>query len=192
MRPHAPLQARSADSVTGGSNRDRLRSGQPNRSFELEIIPFRPEFKSDVLDLIVASNAMSSALKSRRTNSQICTTSPRYQVRGGNFWLAVVDRRVVGTISLLDIGNHQGALRKMFVHPEFRGSERRTATRLFETLIDWARDRQVREIFLGTTSKFLAAHRFYARNGFSEVPRSALPSAFPIMTVETRFFHRRV
>ena len=140
-----------------------------------------------------ASNAMSSASISLRSNRQNLHDIPAfYQVREGNFWLAVVDGRVVGTISLLDIGNNQGALRKMFVHPELRGSERRTAKRLLETLLDWARDRQVREIFLGTTSKFLAAHRFYARNGFSEVPRSALPSAFPIMTVDTRFFYRRV
>ena len=182
MRTHAPLQARSADTVTGVSNRG-----------ELEIIPFRREFKSDVLGLVVGIQRDEFGIEITAEQQPDLHDIPAfYQVRGGNFWLAVVDGRVVGTISLLDIGNNQGALRKMFVHPEFRGSERRTAKRLLETLLDWARDRQVREIFLGTTSKFLAAHRFYAGNGFSEVPRSALPSAFPIMTVDTRFFHRRV
>jgi N-acetylglutamate synthase-like GNAT family acetyltransferase len=115
-----------------------------------------------------------------------------YQVRSGNFWVAVADGRVVGTISLLDIGNHQGALRKMFVHPEFRGPRYGTATRLLDALLDWTRHKEVREIFLGTTAKFLAAHRFYAKHGFSEITPSALPPAFPIMRVDTRFFHRRI
>ena len=115
-----------------------------------------------------------------------------YQAGRGNFWVAVADGRVVGTISLLDIGNHQGALRKMFVHRDFRGPQAGTAKYLLDTLLDWARTRGVWEIFLGTTSKFLAAHRFYQKNGFSEIAQSALPPAFPIMAVDTKFFHRGV
>src|SRR4051794_8915149 len=33
-----------------------------------------------------------------------------YQSGNGNFWLALADKQVVGTIALLDIGNKQGAL----------------------------------------------------------------------------------
>jgi N-acetylglutamate synthase-like GNAT family acetyltransferase len=112
-------------------------------------------------------------------------------VRCGNFWIARVGERVVGTISLLDIGNRQGALRKMFVHRDFRGPEHGTAKRLLDVLLAWADAKEVREIFLGTTEKFLAAHRFYAKHGFLELERSALPPAFPIMAVDTRFFGRR-
>lgn len=65
-----------------------------------------------------------------------------------------------------------------------------TALRLLDTLLDWARDRGVREIFLGTTPKFLAAHRFYEKNGFSEIARSEVPPAFPIMTVDKKFYRR--
>jgi N-acetylglutamate synthase-like GNAT family acetyltransferase len=63
---------------------------------------------------------------------------------------------------------------------------------LLDTVLGWARAKGVLEIFLGTTSKFLAAHRFYEKNDFSEITQSALPPAFPIMTVDTKFFHRRV
>ncbi len=35
------------------------------------------------------------------------------QTGKGNFWVALYDDKVVGTISFLDIGNHQVALRKM-------------------------------------------------------------------------------
>ena len=38
-----------------------------------------------------------------------------YQRNHGNFWVAIYDGKVVGTVALLYIGNHQVALRKMFV-----------------------------------------------------------------------------
>jgi hypothetical protein len=50
----------------------------------------------------------------------------------------------------------------------------------------------VAEIYLGTTEKFLAAHRFYERNGFGLIESSELPPAFPVMAVDTRFYKRRL
>jgi predicted N-acetyltransferase YhbS len=46
----------------------------------------------------------------------------------------------------------------------------------------------VREVFLGTTARFLAAHRFYEKNGFREIARQALPHSFPVMSVDTKFY----
>ncbi|MEE4944850.1 hypothetical protein V2K24_05085 [Pseudomonas alliivorans] len=40
----------------------------------------------------------------------------------------------------------------------------------------------------GTTDKFLAAHRFYEKHGFSEVARGNLPESFPLMAVDSRFY----
>lgn len=113
-----------------------------------------------------------------------------YQRDNGGFWVAESEGVVVGTIALLDIGNHQAALRKMFVSPSHRGPERGVARHLLETLLEWCRVRNIEEIYLGTTAAFLAAHRFYEKNGFTQLPRAELPSAFPIMKVDTRFYVR--
>jgi GNAT superfamily N-acetyltransferase len=111
-----------------------------------------------------------------------------YQTGNGNFWVARGGANIVGTISLKDIGNAQVALRKMFVDAAHRGRAHGVAQRLLDTSIAWARQRSVRDIFLGTTAKFLAAHRFYERNGFAEIDPSALPTAFPRMAVDTKFY----
>lgn len=111
-----------------------------------------------------------------------------YQTGNGNFWVALHDGAVVGTISLKDIGNGQAALRKMFVAPAYRGAPHRVGQRLLDVLFLWARERMVREVFLGTTEKFLAAHAFYEKNGFSAVSKEALPENFPVMAVDTRFY----
>jgi N-acetylglutamate synthase-like GNAT family acetyltransferase len=111
-----------------------------------------------------------------------------YQQGAGNFWVAVSQGKVIGTVALLDIGNHQGALRKMFVDSRYRGPEHGVSARLLDTLLEWSRARGMREVYLGTTEKFLAAHRFYERNGFAQIAADELPSTFPKMALDTRFY----
>ena len=111
-----------------------------------------------------------------------------YQTKSGNFWIAKIDNKIIGTISLLDIGNHKGALRKMFVNKNYRGKEFRVGQKLLDTLVDWARRKGFREIFLGTTDKFIAAQRFYEKNGFNEIEKQELPGTFPIMEVDSKFY----
>jgi N-acetylglutamate synthase-like GNAT family acetyltransferase len=111
-----------------------------------------------------------------------------YQNDNGNFWVAVVEEKVVGTIALVDIGNSQVALRKMFVHKDYRGKENGTAQALIDMLFEWVRQKQLQAIFLGTIDTMLAAHRFYQKNGFAEIAKAQLPPSFPVMAVDNRFF----
>jgi GNAT superfamily N-acetyltransferase len=111
-----------------------------------------------------------------------------YQQGAGDFWVARGGGTVVGTIALKDIGNAQVALRKMFVDAAYRGSEHGVAQRLLDTAIAWAREPRVKEIILGTTVKFLAAHRFYEKNGFARAAVDTLPPAFPRMAVDEIFY----
>jgi hypothetical protein len=55
-------------------------------------------------------------------------------------------------------------------------------------LLDWSKSKSIKEIYLGTTSKFLAAHKFYEKNQFVAVSKSMLPKNFPIMEVDTKFY----
>ena len=114
-----------------------------------------------------------------------------YQTGAGQFWLAERDGLAVGTIALKDIGDGAVALRKMFVRPEGRGPAG-AASALLATALEHARAHGVREIWLGTTDRFLAAHRFYEKNGFAQVEAGDLPSAFPRMAVDTRFYRLRL
>lgn len=113
-----------------------------------------------------------------------------YRHGAGNFWVAVADGKVAGTIALKDIGHGQAALRKMFVAPAHRGAAAGVAQRLLETLLAWSREQGLAEVLLGTTEAFKAAHRFYEKNGFTPIAREALPPSFPLMAVDTRFYRR--
>ncbi|WP_374090688.1 GNAT family N-acetyltransferase [Methylomicrobium lacus] len=113
-----------------------------------------------------------------------------YQQGSGNFWVALDGQNVVGSVALLDIGNNQSALRKMFVKDAHRGAEHGVAKRLLDTLLGWCKLYGVHQVYLGTTAKFLAAHRFFEKNGFQEIPRAGLPERFPVMTVNSKFYRR--
>lgn len=115
-----------------------------------------------------------------------------YRSGDGNFWVAVDGARVVGTIGLRDIGGRRVALRKMFVDADYRGAKHALASKLLATALAWAASRGTREVLLGTTDKFVAAHRFYEKNGFVEIAREALPAGFPFMAVDTKFYSRAI
>lgn len=155
----------------------------------IEIVPFSEHHQSGVVDVILPIQQSEFSIPITLDAQPDLSDIPGfYQKDSGNFWVALHGSEVVGTIALLDIGNGQGALRKMFVKDQFRGSSRGVARRLLRVLLDWCKLHDVREIYLGTTAKFLAAHRFYEKNGFSEIKQSELPPSFPIMTVDTKFY----
>ncbi|WP_413456755.1 GNAT family N-acetyltransferase [Herbaspirillum huttiense] len=155
----------------------------------IEIQAYRPEHAPGVVEVILPIQQEEFGIPiTLEGQPDLKDIAGFYQKGHGNFWVAVDGGKVVGTISLLDIGNAQVALRKMFVAASHRGKEHGTAARLLEGAIAWARAQGVRQIFLGTTDKFLAAHRFYEKNGFRLIEKSTLPPAFPVMVVDTRFY----
>ncbi len=111
-----------------------------------------------------------------------------YFRKDGNFWLAVENERVLGTIALIDMGNRQSALRKMFVHKDYRGKEKGIGQLLLNTLMSWCHQKGINEVYLGTVEQLHAAKRFYERNGFVKVDKATLPETFPLMPVDTEFF----
>lgn len=115
-----------------------------------------------------------------------------YQQGHGDFLVATIAGQVVGTVGMKDIGQGQVALRKMFVAAPWRGRTHGVARQLLAKLIALARDRGVDAIFLGTTSAFLAAHRFYEANGFTRIDPTHLPATFPRMAVDTIFYRLRL
>ncbi|GAA3929986.1 GNAT family N-acetyltransferase [Litoribacillus peritrichatus] len=159
------------------------------------IRPYQPKDKEQVLALILDIQTSEFAIEITAEQQPDLQDIPNfYQIGNGNFWTAVVfnalkdSEQIVGTVSLLDIGNQQAALRKMFVAKAFRGASYGTASQLLETALKWQKEKGISQVFLGTTAKFLAAHRFYEKNGFKSISKSELPSSFPVMTVDTRFY----
>lgn len=156
---------------------------------QVEIQPFTASYKQEVCDLIIKiQNEEFGIPITLNMQPDLMNIPEFYQTRDGNFWIAKNGDKVIGTIALLDIGNKKGALRKMFVAKEYRGKEFGVGQALLNTLMDWARNRKINELLLGTTEKFIGAQRFYEKNGFIETPKEHLPKEFPVMDVDVKFY----
>jgi N-acetylglutamate synthase-like GNAT family acetyltransferase len=155
----------------------------------IEIRPFSPVYEKQIVDLIVAIQRKEFDIPITADDQPDLKNIPEYYQKGnGNFWVALHNDKVVGTVSLLDIGGNLAALRKMFVNRDYRGREIGTAQKLLEISLNWAITHGIRKIYLGTTPQFLAAHHFYEKNGFKEISKRELPETFPIMKVDSKFY----
>jgi N-acetylglutamate synthase-like GNAT family acetyltransferase len=160
----------------------------------IRILPYDALYQQGVIDTILPIQQIEFKVPITLADQPDLLDIPGfYQAGQGNFWVAVSDKtcstgQVIGTIALRDFGEGRGALRKMFVQGPWRGPQHGIAALLLDALLRHARERGMREIYLGTTSVMPAAHRFYEKNGFAPVEAGALPPDFPRMTVDTRFY----
>lgn len=158
----------------------------------VDIAPFDGSSKSEIQDLILSIQVGEFGVAiTLQDQPDLQNITESYQRGSGNFWVARLGQKVVGTVGLLDIGYHKVALRKMFVHPDFRGKDKGVAQRLMQVVVHWCKQKEVIEILLGTTEKYLAAHRFYEKNSFVQVRLRDLPPYFPRMAVDSRFYSLR-
>ena len=156
---------------------------------EYQIVPYSEKYQQAIVDLILSIQQNEFQVPITIDDQPDLKNIPGvYQKANGNFWLALKNGEVVGTIALIDFGNNQTALRKMFVHHDHRGKYKGVAQTLMDELFAWAKNRGVKEIYLGTIDSMHAAHRFYLKNSFDEIPKSSLPETFPVMRVDNRFF----
>ncbi|MBL4615082.1 MAG: GNAT family N-acetyltransferase [Magnetovibrio sp.] len=155
----------------------------------MEVLGYIPVFSQGVADLIVPIQREEFGIEiTYQDQPDLQDIAGFYQNGTGNFWVALDGSQVVGTIALKDIGENQTALRKMFVAPSHRGKDKGVAAELLTTLLGHAKMVGLKDIFLGTTAEFLAAHKFYEKHGFDLIEANDLPQSFPRMAVDTRFY----
>ena len=155
----------------------------------IQIISYQDIHKQGVIDLIIPIQQIEFQVPITLEQQPDLQIIPQfYQINNGNFWVALADNQVIGSISLIDSGEGVGTLRKMFVHADYRGKEFGIAQQLLNILIDWAKNKGFQGIYLGTNDILKAAIRFYEKNGFTEIEKSNLPSQFPVMQVDNHFY----
>ncbi len=153
------------------------------------IITYDEKYKTQIGQLILQiQNIEFNVPITLQDQPDLSDISGVYQKDNGNFWLAILDGVLVGTIGLIDIGNNQACIRKMFVHKDYRGNVLNIAQSLLDTLLLWAKSKQIRSIYLGTIERLYAARRFYEKNDFQLMDPDLLPMTFPRMKVDTHFY----
>lgn len=154
----------------------------------IRIIPFEPSYNQEVAELIVTIQREEFNLPIKLADQpDLFNIKVSYQTKG-NFWLAfdTKESKVVGCIGLVSLTNDNVALKKMFVFPAYRKDG--VGRKLVETFLNYCQDRKKRRVYLGTNSAFETAQLFYQRLGFQEIKVEDLPSDFPVVKVDNRFY----
>jgi len=154
----------------------------------IRIVPFQPDHQPQVVHLILGIQAGEFSIPITAADQPDLDDIPRVYQKEGAFFVALERERVVGTIGLLRFAPRAAAIRKMFVHRDFRGGP--IASRLLDAAFGFARTNGIESITLGTISILRAAHRFYEKSGFERIDASELPTEFPRMAVDDRFYRR--
>ncbi|MGE3589360.1 MAG: GNAT family N-acetyltransferase, partial [Ilumatobacteraceae bacterium] len=158
-------------------------------SDDVRIAPWTEDDRDDVIALIVSIQQGEFGLSITAADQpDLVDVDGWYRASGGEMFVARDTGGVVGTIGAIVVEDNTIALRKMFVAERHRGTG--LATALMEKIVAWARGAGYRTILLGTTSRMLAAHRFYEKHGFERIDADDLPAEFPRMAVDDRFYRR--
>ncbi len=139
----------------------------------MEIIRFEEKYKADVISLILdIQNNEAKINLSIQEQPDLYDIEDAYINNGGDFWLAIDNGEIVGTIGLMKIDKDWGALKKFFVRADHRS--KKVGLALYEALLDFAKDKGYRHIILDTPSVATKSHNFYERAGFKQIGKSDL------------------
>jgi GNAT superfamily N-acetyltransferase len=152
----------------------------------IQIVEYSAAHRQEVIDMVLGIQREEFGLPITIKDQPDLEDIERFFLKQGNFWVATEDGRVVGTVGAFDLGGGNAVLRKMFVKKEHRGKG--VSKALLNVLLEWAKRSSFRRVYLGTTPKYLAAHRFYEKNGFVEITKEDLPAGFPVMEVDKKFY----
>lgn len=156
---------------------------------EIQIIPFSAEYRLQVEKLIRQIQLTEFNITEESfPQSELKEIAEVYQSGRGNFWIALNNQTVIGTMAFIDLGDTQAEFAKMFVAREHRGDPPGIASKLLQTAIEWAKRQGFKEVLLETTYEPCAAHRFYEKKGFAEIPASSLPESFKLCGLPAKYY----
>lgn len=159
----------------------------------MEIVRYEenPQHLAELVDLIHYCQNIEAQLAIKMAEqSDIFAIKSYYQAKNGEFWLALKENHVVGSIALLPINHEVAVLKKFFTYPEFRGDPVRLGTRLFETLLDYAIDKDYKRIVLDTPENEKRSHFFYEKNGFKQIDKDSLKVSYPFPDRDSRLYEK--
>lgn len=140
----------------------------------VEIIQYGDEYKASTKGFILGILTGEFGLGDIK-RPDLDDISDFYQRGKDEFWIAVEEGAVVGTVAIKDYGAGRGYLKRMYVDKGYRGEG--LAKKLLDTALEYARKAGFGEIFVGTVPEMAAANKFYSKSGFERI--SKLPGDLP-------------
>jgi len=135
----------------------------------VDIEEYSDNYRDQVKSLIHNVYELERGMHSKSGRPDLDAIKEIYQENNGNFWIAVKDGKVIGTIGLINQGENRASMHRFCVDKDFRGRDKGVSAKLYSTFLGFARSHSYKKIFLGTAFNAKAAIKFYERNGFVKI-----------------------
>lgn len=140
----------------------------------ITIEPYCGKYDEEIISLILGiQNGENKLGLTLEEQPDLKAIKESYSDKGGEFWTALDDGRLIGTIGLMMKPDGYAVLKKFFVHKDHR--LQKVGLKLYLTLLDYAKEKGVRHIFLDTPAAAKQSHVFYEKAGFRRIDISELP-----------------
>jgi len=140
----------------------------------MKIIKYEEKYKQQIIDLILhIQNEEAKISLTIEEQPDLLDIYSNYEKNGGEFWIAVENDEVIGTIAIMNKGDGNSVLKKFFVREDWRS--KRIGYELYKTLLAYVKEKDIKYIVLDTPSVAKVSHKFYERAGFKKITKEELP-----------------
>ncbi|MCD7741461.1 MAG: GNAT family N-acetyltransferase [Ruminococcus sp.] len=140
----------------------------------MEIFCYQEKYKNAVIDLILhIQNEEYKIDLTLDEQPDLMDIVSFYQKGGGEFWVAINDGEIIGTIAFMNYGDSNAVLKKFFVRSDYRGKGIGLA--LYLNAYNYLVEHNYHKILLDTPSIAKDSHHFYQKAGFKRITACDLP-----------------
>ena len=155
----------------------------------ITISQFEDKYTQDVIDLVLHfQNDGTRPIVTVNDQPDMLNITHEYINKGGNFWIAKDNERLIGSIGIMPYSDQIAVLKKFFVYEDYQGDPHHMGRRLYAHLLSFAKEKNFETILLDTPYNTERAHKFYEKAGFIKVTEDMLPIKFSHPYKECDFF----
>jgi len=142
----------------------------------MEITAFDNKYTQEIIDLVLScQNDGTRPVVGVDSQPDLLNIQVEYIEKGGKFWIALEDDKVIGTIAFYPYSNKIGVLKKFFVNKKFRGYPNYLGQKLYTVFLEYVKTNNYRTIILDTPNNTKRAHKFYQKAGFKQISYEEMP-----------------
>lgn len=155
----------------------------------ITISQFEDRYTQDVIDLVLHfQNDGTRPVVTVSDQPDLLNITCEYINKGGNFWIAKDDTKLIGSIGIMPYDNEIAVLKKFFVYEDYQGEPYHLGQQLYAHLLSFAKEKNFKTILLDTPYNTTRAHRFYEKAGFKKITEDMLPIKFSHPYKDCDFF----
>jgi N-acetylglutamate synthase-like GNAT family acetyltransferase len=153
------------------------------------IVVYEPTFQTLIDDMMIR---IQLEFEEKISSPQSTKLYEAYLLPDQKYWVASYSGKIIGTAGVVLLSNGNCVLKRMMVDPAYRGNEKQVAKQLLDQCMLWAREQHAKYMYLGTMAQFIAAQKFYQKNGFTEISTSQMPADAVLNPIDALYYSRKL